>query len=94
MSSFLHHTVPVWQLLVLVTVYVVYKELVKLAVKATYKRLRSEHERRTLLGKSPDESPELPAPAQVHGPLELDDQGLDPDTRDRAGQPCGNSTVH
>lgn len=88
MSGLLHQTVPVWQLLVLVTFYVIYKELVKLGVKLTYKRLRSEHdarrERRALLGQPADQGAELPAPREVPGPLELDDQGTHADTGHRA----------
>ena len=70
--------VPLWQLAVVVTAYVIYKELVKLAVKLTYKRLRDQHNARrtarTLLGQPADESPQLPAPREVQRPLELDDQ--------------------
>lgn len=88
MSNLLHQTVPVWQLLVLVTFYVIYKELVKLGVKLTYKRLRDQHNaRRTaraLLAEPADESSELPAPREVQRPLELDDQGPTEDTGHRA----------
>lgn len=80
--------VPLWQLAVVVTAYVIYKELVKLAVKLTYKRLRSEadarRQRRALLGQPADEGAELPAPGEVQRPLELDDQRPPPDTGDRA----------
>lgn len=87
MSGLLHQTVPVWQLLVLVTFYVIYKELVKLGVKLTYKRLRSEadarRQRRALLGSATDEVPQCAAASEVQRPLELDDQRPHPDTGDR-----------
>lgn len=80
--------IPLWQLGVLVTGYVIYKELVKLAVKLTYKRLRSEadarRQRRALLGEPADEGAELSAPGEVQRPLELDDQGPHADTGHRS----------
>ena len=60
MNNFLHQSIPVWQLLVLVTVYVVYKELVKLVVKVTYKQLKNA--RQSYLAKSANEA---------MGPVEL-----------------------
>ena len=82
--------IPLWQLGVLVTGYVIYKELVKLAVKLTYKRLRSMNDARlrqnqggTVLGQPADEGAELPEAGQVHRPLELDNQRPDADTGHR-----------
>lgn len=82
--------IPLWQLGLVVTAYVIYKELVKLAVKLTYKRLRGMSDARlrqnqggTVLGQPADEGAECPAPREVPGPLELDDQRTDPDTGHR-----------
>jgi len=88
MSSLLHQTVPVWQLLVLVTFYVIYKELVKLGVKLTYKRLRDQHNAkrtaRAFLGQPADESPQLPAPTQDRQAVGVENIRPDASTRHRA----------
>jgi len=89
MHGFLNQTVPVWQLLVLVTFYVIYKELVKLTVKLTYKRLRDQHNaRRTaraVLAESTDEVSQRTEASEVQRPLGLDDQRPHADTGHRAG---------
>lgn len=93
--SWLNTPIPLYQLLIMVTVYVIYKELIKLLVKLTYKRLRNERNaRRALLAEPADESPEHPEAPQVPRPVELDDQGPDADTGNRPGQPCGDRAVH
>lgn len=83
--GWLNTPVPLWHLAILVTAYVIYKELVKLVVKLTYKRLRSEYNaRRAILPGPADEGSEHLAPPQVQRPLELDDQSAHADSWDRA----------
>lgn len=45
--SWLNTPIPIYQLLIMVTVYVIYKELIKLLVKLTYKRLRRKPDEKT-----------------------------------------------
>lgn len=69
--NWLNTPIPIYQLLIMVTVYVIYKELIKLLVKLTYKRLRRKPDEKTQI---PAEStvldagqPSLPAPAGPGG---------------------------
>lgn len=90
MTSLLHQTIPVYQLLGLVAVYVLYKEFVKLLFKFTIKRIKARHHARLsrnqpgqVLGLAEDQHLERPEEGQVRGPLELDDQRSHSDTGHR-----------
>jgi hypothetical protein len=69
--NWLNTPIPIYQLLIMVTVYVIYKELIKLLVKLTYKRLRRKPDEKTPIPIEPAvldaRQPVLPAPASPGG---------------------------